>query len=192
MTIFAIYFVSISTLVEISSLQHHVKHYLKVFNVSGKREKILLRRFNDLSLSYVKQQQPLPISTSSSVCGNAHAKSRRFVAGSMACYGAHLCNGAEYHGKYDLPHSVPTDDYLCQWHRHNLINASPDVITFETIPCLTEVKGVLKLLIESGSETTAWLDLHRMSIKSSWRRDWRLLSIDRRSFRQLSLIFRAS
>ncbi len=129
------------------------------------------------AVSLPREAAATPIPSSSS---NAHRERRCFVAGSIGCYGAHLCNGAEYHGNYDLPHSDPSDDYLCQWHRdkyHHLIHASPDVIAFETIPCLTEVKGILKLLRLSESERDggrhdfqpplSWISIACLPIKSS-------------------------
>ncbi len=68
------------------------------------------------------------------------------VAASIGCYGAFLHDGSEYRGDYGL--SVRA---LIDWHRPRLealIEAKPDLLAFETIPCLVEAEAILRLLEE--------------------------------------------
>ena len=79
---------------------------------------------------------------------------RPLVAASVGSYGAHLADGSEYRGDYDL--SV---EALKAWHRPRveaLLAAEPDLLAFETVPCLGEGEALVDLLDEYR-ETPAWL-----------------------------------
>lgn len=79
----------------------------------------------------------------------------RWVAASVGPYGASLAGGQEYVGDYGL-----SIDELRIWHRPRLatlIEAEPDVLALETIPCLAEVEALLAEV--SGSGMPAWLSL---------------------------------
>lgn len=68
------------------------------------------------------------------------------VAASIGPYGAFLADGSEYRGRYGL--SVPE---LTGWHRPRmeaLLEAGPDILACETIPCPEEAEALLRLLEE--------------------------------------------
>ncbi|HET7277093.1 MAG TPA: homocysteine S-methyltransferase [Dermatophilaceae bacterium] len=79
----------------------------------------------------------------------------RWVAASVGPYGAALADGSEYRGDYGL--SV---DQLRAWHRrrlYTLIEAEPDVLAIETIPCRAEAEALLAEV--QGSGMPCWLSL---------------------------------
>jgi homocysteine S-methyltransferase len=79
----------------------------------------------------------------------------RFVAASMGCYGAFLADGSEYRGDYGL--SVRQ---LMDWHRPRLealVEAKPDLLACETIPCAQEVEALVRLL--EASPIPAWISV---------------------------------
>jgi len=89
---------------------------------------------------------------------------RRFplVAASIGCYGAILADGSEYHGNY----RVMGVEALFTWHRPRLellLQANPDMIACETIPCLEEVEALALLFNQLSNEGTfvpkVWISL---------------------------------
>jgi homocysteine S-methyltransferase len=67
------------------------------------------------------------------------------IALSMGCYGASLGNGAEYTGAY----GSATEEMLVQYHRQRFeaVKSSVyDVVLFETIPSLVELRAITRLL----------------------------------------------
>jgi len=84
-----------------------------------------------------------------------HAKRQKpLVAASIGPYGAYLSDGSEFKGHYGL--SV---EELITFHRKRfatLIEAKPDLLACETIPCFTEAKALAKLL-EEFPTTYAWI-----------------------------------
>lgn len=89
-----------------------------------------------------------------------------YVVASIGCYGAVLADGSEYTGSYKLG----VDD-LMQFHQRRLKVLSResnqiDGIAFETIPSLTEVRAILKLLKSKNldasrcnRDSAVWLSL---------------------------------
>lgn len=78
-----------------------------------------------------------------------------WVAASIGPFGAVLADGSEYTGDYAL-----TIAELGSWHRPRLevlVEAGPDVLAIETIPCLAEVEALLTEL--EGTGVPAWLSL---------------------------------
>jgi homocysteine S-methyltransferase len=76
------------------------------------------------------------------------------VAASVGCYGAALHDGSEYRGDYGLSHRE-----LVTFHRERLavlIDAGPDLLACETIPCLAEAEALVELL-EASTPPPAWL-----------------------------------
>lgn len=76
------------------------------------------------------------------------------VAASVGPYGAYLADGSEYRGDYNLD-----EEGLVQFHRkrmETLIQAKPDILACETIPCLSEAKALVALLKENPG-TYAWI-----------------------------------
>lgn len=68
------------------------------------------------------------------------------VAASVGPYGAFLADGSEFRGNYGL-----SEEMLVNFHRKRfeaLIEAQPDILACETIPCLSEAKAYVKLLEE--------------------------------------------
>lgn len=79
---------------------------------------------------------------------------RPLIAASIGCYGACLHDGSEYRGDYGL-----TRQKLIDWHRprlETLLEAGPDLLACETIPCLLEGEALVRLL-EEYPEVPAWL-----------------------------------
>jgi len=79
-----------------------------------------------------------------------------WVAASIGPYGAYLADGSEYTGKYGL--SV---NELMDFHRKRLERieeAEPDLIAFETIPCLSAIEAICHLLSDKKS-LQAWVSL---------------------------------
>ncbi|MBE0497377.1 MAG: homocysteine S-methyltransferase [Campylobacterales bacterium] len=76
------------------------------------------------------------------------------VAASIGPYGAYLADGSEYRGDYGV-----SDETLLHFHRERmrlLVEAEPDVLAIETIPCLQEAKAVVKVL-EVFPHMNAWV-----------------------------------
>lgn len=76
------------------------------------------------------------------------------VAASVGPYGAYLADGSEYRGDYAL-----SEAELTAFHRkrlQTLIDAQPDILACETIPCLMEAKVLVKLLKENP-QNYCWL-----------------------------------
>jgi homocysteine S-methyltransferase len=79
----------------------------------------------------------------------------RWVAASVGPYGASLAGGEEYTGDYGL--SVTQ---LRAWHRPRLsalLDADPDLLAIETVPCLAEVEALLAEV--AGSGAPCWVSL---------------------------------
>ena len=84
-----------------------------------------------------------------------HAKRQKpLVAASVGPYGAYLADGSEFRGNYGL-----SEEELMHFHRKRLatlIEAKPDLLACETIPCFTEAKALAKLL-EEFPTMYAWI-----------------------------------
>ncbi|XP_049579390.1 homocysteine S-methyltransferase YbgG [Syngnathus scovelli] len=83
-------------------------------------------------------------------------KRARAVAASMGPYGAFLCDGSEYSGKYADKMSV---EDLKAWHRPQLeclAAAGADVLALETIPSIKEAEALAELLREFPN-CNAWI-----------------------------------
>jgi homocysteine S-methyltransferase len=76
------------------------------------------------------------------------------VAASVGPYGAFLADGGEYRGDYDL-----NRQQLKAFHRRKieiLLEASPDLLVFETVPCRKEGEALVELISEFP-QARAWL-----------------------------------
>ena len=76
------------------------------------------------------------------------------VAASVGPYGAYLADGSEYRGDYTLNRAE-----LTAFHRRRLqtlVEAGPDILACETIPCLMEAKVLVELL-KDYPDTCCWL-----------------------------------
>jgi homocysteine S-methyltransferase len=77
---------------------------------------------------------------------NRTSRPKPLVAASIGPYGAYLADGSEYRGGYKLD-----ENQLMDFHRERmktLIDAKPDILACETIPCLSEAVAIAKLLKE--------------------------------------------
>lgn len=86
--------------------------------------------------------------------GNHHHRPKPLVAASIGPYGAFLADGSEFVGNYGVSEAV-----LMDFHRKRMaciVEASPDVLACETIPCLEEAKVLCKLL-EAFPKMSAWV-----------------------------------
>ena len=91
--------------------------------------------------------------------GSRQRAFRPLVAASVAPYGAHLRGGAEYTGAYGEASRAD----LAAFHRPQveaLAAAGPDLLAFETVPCLREVEAIRDLLGEGAAAgVPAWVSL---------------------------------
>ena len=86
---------------------------------------------------------------------DAHA-STALVAASIGPFGAHLADGSEYTGGYQLS---ADDLYAFQSERWHILAESPaDVLACETMPSMADVRAVVRLLHETPSRW-AWISL---------------------------------
>lgn len=79
---------------------------------------------------------------------------RPLVAASVGPYGAFLADGSEYRGDYDL-----SEAELMDFHRPRmaaLLEAGPDLLACETIPCFAEARALARLLAEFPG-ANAWI-----------------------------------
>ena len=85
-----------------------------------------------------------------------------YIAASIGSLGGALADGSEYTGRFGL--SV---EQLAEFHRRKvrtLASEKPDLLAFETIPCLAECEAILILLEELANDDRmetppAWLSL---------------------------------
>ena len=76
------------------------------------------------------------------------------VAASIGPYGAYLADGSEFRGNYGL-----SEDELISFHERRmrtLLEAKPDLLAFETVPCLIEAQAYVQLLKQFPLEQ-AWI-----------------------------------
>lgn len=77
---------------------------------------------------------------------NRVGRPRPLVAASVGPYGAFLADGSEYRGDYNLGEAE-----LMDFHRPRmaaLLEAGPDLLACETIPCFAEARALARLLAE--------------------------------------------
>lgn len=85
---------------------------------------------------------------------NKDNRAKPLVAASIGPYGAFLADGSEFTGNYGL-----NEDELVSFHQKRMktiIDANPDILACETVPCLMEAKAYVKLL-EQFPNTQAWI-----------------------------------
>ena len=85
--------------------------------------------------------------------GNTAERLYPLVAASVGPYGAYLADGSEYRGRYGI-----SKQQLTAFHQPRLewlLEEQPDLIAFETLPCLKEAEVLLRLL-EHYPEQQAW------------------------------------
>ncbi|KAH0923909.1 hypothetical protein HID58_023927 [Brassica napus] len=88
---------------------------------------------------------------------SGHSYNRALVAASIGSYGAYLADGSEYSGSYG---EDVTLDKLKDFHRRRiqvLVEASPDLLAFETIPNKLEAQACVELLEEENVQIPAWI-----------------------------------
>ncbi|XP_009152100.1 homocysteine S-methyltransferase 1 [Brassica rapa] len=88
---------------------------------------------------------------------SGHSYNRALVAASIGSYGAYLADGSEYSGSYGEDVSL---DKLKDFHRRRiqvLVEASPDLLAFETIPNKLEAQACVELLEEENVQIPAWI-----------------------------------
>ncbi|KAF8096404.1 hypothetical protein N665_0309s0030 [Sinapis alba] len=88
---------------------------------------------------------------------SGHSYNRALVAASIGSYGAYLADGSEYSGSYGDDVSL---DKLKDFHRRRiqvLVEASPDLLAFETIPNKLEAQACVEVLEEENVEIPAWI-----------------------------------
>ena len=85
--------------------------------------------------------------------GNTAERLYPLVAASVGPYGAYLADGSEYSGRYGI-----SKQQLAAFHQPRLewlLEEQPDLIAFETLPCLKEAEVLLRLL-ERYPDQQAW------------------------------------
>jgi len=95
---------------------------------------------------------------------NNSNSNNKLVALSLGCYGAALADGSEYRGQYGIPL-----EWLQQFHSRKiqqvittLVDASPpDILAFETVPCVEECRAILHVLQQAkrccGTLPPCWI-----------------------------------
>jgi len=81
-------------------------------------------------------------------------RQKPLVAASVGPYGAYLADGSEFKGHYGL-----SQEELMNFHRKRLatlIEAKPDLLACETIPCLIEAQALCELL-NAYPDMSAWV-----------------------------------
>ena len=79
------------------------------------------------------------------------------VAASLGPYGAHLCDGSEYSGRYGAELGA---ERLAAYHASRLAcvsSAEPDLLALESIPCVDEAIALTHLLDADPSGPPAWV-----------------------------------
>lgn len=85
---------------------------------------------------------------------NRVGRPRPLVAASVGPYGAFLADGSEYRGDYGL-----SETELMAFHRlrlATLLEAGPDLLACETLPCFLEARALARLLTELPG-ASAWI-----------------------------------
>jgi len=85
---------------------------------------------------------------------NRKNRPKPFVAASVGPYGAFLADGSEYRGGYKIG-----ERELQAFHAPRLqalVEAQPDILACETLPCLDEAKAIVALL-KAFPEMHAWI-----------------------------------
>lgn len=85
---------------------------------------------------------------------NRIGRPRPLVAASVGPYGAFLADGSEYRGDYGL-----SEAELMDFHRPRmttLLEAGPDLLACETLPCFVEARALVRLLAELP-DVSAWI-----------------------------------
>lgn len=85
---------------------------------------------------------------------NRVGREKPIIAAAVGPYGAFLADGSEFRGDYGLSEAA-----LVAFHAkrmRTLIEAGPDLLACETVPCLIEAKAYVKLL-EEFPNTHAWI-----------------------------------
>ena len=80
-----------------------------------------------------------------------------WVAASIGPYGAYLADGSEYTGNYNQSAAELTGFHRLRFEQ--IMAAHPDLVAFETIPCLAEIQAICNLLSEHNS-AQAWVSLN--------------------------------
>lgn len=77
------------------------------------------------------------------------------MAASVGPFGATLHDGAEYRGRYGIPHQR-----LVRFHEERLqvlLAAQPDLLAIETVPDVDEARAIIEALRRAGADVPAWL-----------------------------------
>jgi homocysteine S-methyltransferase len=85
---------------------------------------------------------------------NHSNRPKPLIAASVGPYGAYLADGSEYRGDYNLSESELSDFHKKRL--QTLIDAKPDILACETIPCLMEARVLVELLKENPTNY-CWL-----------------------------------
>jgi len=91
-----------------------------------------------------------------------HQGAKRVLLGfSCGSYGASLCDGSEFSGNYA---ETTTEEFMRKWHFQRvepiLQDKRVDLLCFETVPCLTEVMAITKLLSSPEcAHIPAWVSI---------------------------------
>ncbi|CAM9097256.1 unnamed protein product, partial [Heterosigma akashiwo] len=122
-----------------SSYQATIKGFTDM-GLSLQRAQSLLQKSVELAKEARAQTSGAPAS------GAGLHRWRPLVAASVGSYGAYMADGSEYLGTYGRAKGAA---FLAEWHARQLeelVQAGPDLLAFETVPCLEEVEAIVGLL----------------------------------------------
>ena len=85
---------------------------------------------------------------------NRKNRPKPVVAASVGPYGAFLADGSEYRGHYKIDESELRDFHAPRLKA--LIEAKPDILACETLPCLAEAKAIVAVL-QGYPHMSAWI-----------------------------------
>ena len=92
-----------------------------------------------------------------------------WVAASMGPYGAYLADGSEYRGQYGKSRAE-----LAEFHEKRLdilLEEKPDLLAFETVPCLLEAEAIGDIL-QKRPDSWAWISFSCQDGERTCGGDW--------------------
>ena len=126
---------------DIISTVTYQAHYMPI---PGKEDHNTLRLVDSVVDNMLREG--IRLAREASEAHNKQTGKRAYVAASIGSLGGALADGSEYTGKFGL-----NINHIAQFHRRKLqvlIEERPDIIAFETIPCIDEIEAIFQVIKE--------------------------------------------